>query len=135
MINVLIFQVLLATLSVYQMLWPVSNNNTFIAYSNDFLKQVLANSWQKSFLEVFSNACIECMLHNAVYIQARVVFWREVLYIFGQFNMGRKRGTECCAFGCSKRRKLGDTHSCRSNSEGSSDEESLQKRKFQRTFH
>ena len=117
------------------MLWPVSNNNTSLAYSNDFLKQVLANSWQKSFTEVFSNAYIEYMLHIAVYTQARVVFWHEVLYFFRQFNMGRKRGSKCCAFGCSKRRKLGDTLSCRSNSEGSSDEESLQKRKFQRTFH
>ena len=41
-INVLMFKVLLAALSVYQMLWPASNNNASLPCSNDFLKQVLA---------------------------------------------------------------------------------------------
>jgi hypothetical protein len=49
--------------------------------------------------------------------------------------MGKKRGSECCAFGCSKQRKFGDQTTERSNSEGSSDEESLKKQKFRRTFH
>ncbi|CAB3991434.1 THAP domain-containing 6-like [Paramuricea clavata] len=49
--------------------------------------------------------------------------------------MGKHRGSQCCAFGCSKRRKFGEKSTDRSNSEGSSDEESFSKRKFARTFH
>lgn len=50
--------------------------------------------------------------------------------------MGKVRGRQCCAFGCSKRKKVGpDAKSVRSDSEGSSDEESKLKRKFPRTFH
>jgi len=41
------------------------------------------------------------------------------------------KGTQCCAYGCRKRKKSGS----RSDSEGSGDEESLQKRKFPHTFH
>ncbi|XP_037797679.1 THAP domain-containing protein 6-like [Penaeus monodon] len=47
-----------------------------------------------------------------------------------------KRGTQCCAFGCSKRRKYGnETEIFRSDSEGSDDDESMIKRNFPRTFH
>eukprot|EP00794_Sanderia_malayensis_P009511 gene9511-10501_t len=45
--------------------------------------------------------------------------------------LGKRRGPQCSAFGCSKRKKTGQ----RSDSEGSSDEESSVKRQFQRTFH
>ena len=46
------------------------------------------------------------------------------------------RGTQCCAFGCNKRRKQKlDVEELRSDSEGSADEESVRKRKFSRTFH
>ena len=86
----LIFQVLLATLSVYQMLWPASNNNNSLAYSNDFLKQVLANSSQKSFPEVFSNACIECMLHNAVLYTGQGCFSAPSLIFFRTVQHGEK---------------------------------------------
>ena len=48
-----------------------------------------------------------------------------------------KLGTQCSAFGCSKRKKSvknkGELY--RSESEGSVDEESGQKRKLPRTFH
>ena len=42
-----------------------------------------------------------------------------------------KFGTQCCAFGCSKRRKKvkGDETTSRSDSEGTDDEESMLKRK------
>ena len=48
-----------------------------------------------------------------------------------------KLGTECCAFGCSKRRKSFKTmeNNQRSNSDGSDDEESSIKRQYPRTFH
>lgn len=48
-----------------------------------------------------------------------------------------KLGTQCSAFGCSKRKKSvkKEGELCRSESEGSSDEESGQKRKLPRTFH
>ena len=72
-INVLMFQVLLAT-SVSQMLWPASDNNASLPCSNDFLKRVLANSLRKSFPKVFSNARIECMLHNAVLYKGQGCF-------------------------------------------------------------
>ena len=51
--------------------------------------------------------------------------------------MPDKRGTQCCAFGCNKRRKThdNDPEQSRSCSEGSSDEESVVKRQFARTFH
>lgn len=50
--------------------------------------------------------------------------------------MGRL-GTQCCAFGCNKRfkKKNLDTEELRSDSEGPSDEETFEKRKFARTFH
>ena len=45
------------------------------------------------------------------------------------------RGTQCCAFGCNKRKKRKiDAESLRSDSDRSSDEESEIKRKFPRTF-
>ena len=62
-------------------------------------------------------------------------FWRQIQYFSNSLAMAKKRGSECCAFGCSKRRKLGDESCQRSDSEGSSDEESLKKRKLKRTFH
>nr|XP_047133430.1 THAP domain-containing protein 2-like [Hydra vulgaris] len=43
-----------------------------------------------------------------------------------------KRGSQCCAFGCNKRKYGGGK---RSDSDGPSDEESSLKRKFPRTFH
>ena len=43
-------------------------------------------------------------------------------------------GTQCSVYGCSKRRKSA-TDGERSNSEGSSDEESGAKRECARTFH
>jgi hypothetical protein len=48
-----------------------------------------------------------------------------------------KSGTECCAFGCSKRRKnlKGIKNNPRSDSDGSDDEESAIKRQYPRTFH
>ena len=48
-----------------------------------------------------------------------------------------KSGTECCAFGCSKRRKnlKGNKNNPRSDSDGSDDEESAIKRQYPRTFH
>ncbi len=50
-------------------------------------------------------------------------------------NMG-KNGTECCAFGSSKRKKSKlDQKTCQSDSEGSADDESEVKRKFPQTFH
>ena len=46
------------------------------------------------------------------------------------------RGTQCCAFGCNKRRKRKiDAESLSSDSDRSSDEESEIKRKFPRAFH
>ena len=47
-----------------------------------------------------------------------------------------KLGTQCSAFGCSKRKKSikNKGELCRSESEGSADEESGQKRKLPRTF-
>ncbi len=44
--------------------------------------------------------------------------------------MPDKRGTQCCAFGCSKRKRKVENNACqiRSASEGSSDEESVRKR-------
>ncbi|KAG1655031.1 DNA transposase THAP9 [Nymphon striatum] len=46
------------------------------------------------------------------------------------------RGTQCCAFGCNKRRKPKlNAEAVRSASEGSADEESERKQKFARTFH
>lgn len=45
-------------------------------------------------------------------------------------------GTQCCAFGCKKRkRKKEDENRLRSDSEGSEDDESHIKRTFPRTFH
>lgn len=50
--------------------------------------------------------------------------------------MGKVRGPQCCAFGCSKRKKVGPAVSgSRSDSEGPSDEETKIKRKLSRTFH
>jgi hypothetical protein len=50
--------------------------------------------------------------------------------------MGKGKGPQCCAFGCSKRKKVcTDSKSIRSDSEGASDEESKLKRKLPRTFH
>ena len=46
-----------------------------------------------------------------------------------------KLGTQCCAFGCNKRRKNVKENTSRSDSEGPDDEESRLKRKFSRTFH
>ncbi len=68
-------------------------------------------------------------------MRTRFRFWCQIQYFPGSLTMGKKRGSECCAFGCSKRRKLGDQTTERSDSEGISDEESLKKRKFRRTFH
>ena len=48
--------------------------------------------------------------------------------------MARIRGAQCRVVGGSKRKKLGE-HKDRSDSEGASDEESVPKRKFSRTFH
>ena len=47
-----------------------------------------------------------------------------------------KFGTQCCAFGCSKRRKKvnGDDTTFRSDGEGTDGEESELKRKFSQTF-
>ena len=45
-----------------------------------------------------------------------------------------KNGTQCCAFGCNKRKKR-KQDAIRSESEGTHDEESEPKRKFCRTFH
>ena len=47
------------------------------------------------------------------------------------YRNGRERGTQCCAFGCTKRKKTG----VRSDSEGSDDEESAKKRLLSRTFY
>ena len=44
-----------------------------------------------------------------------------------------KRGTQCSAFGCKKRKRAKINE--RSNSEGSDDDESSIKRKCPRTFH
>jgi hypothetical protein len=51
--------------------------------------------------------------------------------------MRKVRGPQCCAFGCSKRKKVDPkvSKSIRSDSEGSSVEESKLKRKLPRTFH
>ncbi len=68
-------------------------------------------------------------------MRARFHFWHQIQNFSGSLMMGKKRGSECCAFGCSKQRKFGDQTTERSNSEGSSDEESLKKQKFRRTFH
>ena len=47
-----------------------------------------------------------------------------------------KNGTQCCAFGCNKRKKKkGVLQELRSDSEGSADEQSEVKRKHPRTFH
>ena len=47
-----------------------------------------------------------------------------------------KNGTQCCAFGCNKRKKRKlEQEAARSDSEGSEDEESQIKRKYPRTFH
>ena len=47
-----------------------------------------------------------------------------------------KLGTQCSAFGCSKQKSVKNKGElCRSESEGSADEESGQKRKLPRTFH
>lgn len=49
--------------------------------------------------------------------------------------MAEIRGTQCCAFGCAKRKKIGQNKGePRSDSEGSDDEESTVKRKFPRAF-
>ena len=51
-------------------------------------------------------------------------------------NNDGENGTQCCAYGCSKRRKKkveGDF--IRSDSEGSEDEETAIKKQFPRTFH
>ena len=49
--------------------------------------------------------------------------------------MGKVRGPQCCAFGCSKRKKVGPAVSgSRSDSEGPSDEESKLKENFQEHF-
>ena len=44
-----------------------------------------------------------------------------------------KKGTQCCAYGCKRRRKKLDEP--RSDSDGDEDEETLLKRKVPRTFH
>ena len=50
-------------------------------------------------------------------------------------NMGKK-GTQCCAFGCNKRKYIGSNEeNDRSDSEGEEDAESAAKRRFPRTFH
>jgi hypothetical protein len=41
---------------------------------------------------------------------------------------------QCCAFGCNKRKKS-KTAELRSDSEGTSDEETTIKRQYDRTFH
>mgnify|MGYP002803474780 len=46
-----------------------------------------------------------------------------------------KLGLQCCAFGCSKRKKKVKGDFVRSDSEGSTDEESGLKRKLPRSFH
>lgn len=47
-----------------------------------------------------------------------------------------KSGTQCCAFGCNKRKKRRlEDGTCRTDSEGTEDEESQIKRKLPRTFH
>ena len=46
-----------------------------------------------------------------------------------------KLGPQCCAFGCSKRRKSVKGDLLRSDSEGSTDDESGLKRKLPGTFH
>ena len=61
-------------------------------------------------------------------------FWRQIQYFSNSLAMAKKRGSECCAFGCSKRRKLGDESCQRSDSEGSSDEESLKKTKIKKNI-
>ena len=45
--------------------------------------------------------------------------------------MSDRRGTQCCAYGCDKRK----TKEARSDSDGSSDDESAKKKQFPRTFH
>ena len=45
----------------------------------------------------------------------------------------KRRGTQCVAFGCKKRRK--PLTAVRSDSSGESDDESTTKQKFPRTFH
>ena len=55
---------------------------------------------------------------------------------FDMSKTSRFGGSVCCAYGCSKRQKKISTESyMRSNSDGSSDEESLVKRRHPRTFH
>ena len=50
--------------------------------------------------------------------------------------MSKIRGTQCCVFGCAKRKKVGENkRNARSDSEGSDDEESAIKRQFSRSFH
>lgn len=50
--------------------------------------------------------------------------------------MAKIRGTQCCVFGCAKRKKIGENKGeARSDSEGSDDEESEVKRKFPRSFY
>ncbi|CAB4030215.1 Hypothetical predicted protein, partial [Paramuricea clavata] len=50
--------------------------------------------------------------------------------------MAKIRGTQCCVFGCAKRKKIGENKGeSRSDSEGSDDEESVVKRKFPRSFY
>lgn len=46
--------------------------------------------------------------------------------------MKPKRSTQCCAYGCNKRKKTGEG---RSESEGSDDEQTLLKKDHKRTFH
>lgn len=48
-------------------------------------------------------------------------------------NMSDKRGTQCCAFGCSKCKKKGARSD--SDSDDSSDDESEEKKQFTRTLH
>ncbi|XP_063079343.1 THAP domain-containing protein 1-like [Engraulis encrasicolus] len=45
------------------------------------------------------------------------------------------RGTQCCAYGCRKRKKQKGSLEGRSDSEGSEDEDSVMKRSQPRTFH
>ena len=50
--------------------------------------------------------------------------------------MGKKRGTQCSAIGCKKRKKSkADQRDNLSASEGDSDDESHSKRQHPRTFH
>ncbi len=53
-------------------------------------------------------------------------------------NMPDHRGTQCCAYGCTKRMKglqsRNDEYN-RSDSEGSPDDETVIKRQFPHTFH